>query len=120
MLICRNAKGHMVTWASEGEGRGGLYLSQGFPTFLWPCKFSDHAFLWPTFLWPCMGQATPGFWHFYQKKAVFFVLSEKKQISPYLSVPGKILLKSARGPHLEKILPTPMHGQRKVGNPWLR
>jgi len=48
-----------------------------------------------------------------EKKVVFIVLSWKKQISPLLSAPGKILEKSPGGHPWKKILPTPMAS--KVG-----
>ena len=38
----------------------------------------------------------------------FFISRGKKQISPLLATPGKILEKFPSGPPLEKILPTPM------------
>ena len=46
--------------------------------------------------------------NFLPKKVVLLVLSEKKQISPLLARPGKILEKPLVPP-LEKILPTPMN-----------
>jgi len=44
----------------------------------------------------------------FQKKGCFFNFEWEKQISPFLAPSGKNLEKYPGGPHLEKILPTPM------------
>ena len=53
------------------------------------------------------GESPSWIWKISAKNVVFLVSSGKKQISPLLATPGKILEKSPWAP-LEKILPTPM------------
>jgi len=56
-----------------------------------------------------MGGKAPWILKILTKKFIFLVLSGNQQISPLLASPRKILEKSASGPSLEKILPTPMN-----------
>jgi len=53
---------------------------------------------------------------FLGKKVVFLVLSGKKQISPLCTPPWKNFGKIPQWPPLEKILPTPMHGNSVNGS----